>query len=71
MRVCVCAYVLLTRTMCACLCRVSAPASASASVLATRQEEALRKGVDEFGEGNWKKIQEGDSILKNRSAVSI
>jgi len=40
-------------------------------VLATRQEEALRKGVDEFGEGNWKKIQEGDSILKNRSAVSI
>ena len=33
------------------------------------QEEALLAGVKEYGEGNWKKIQEGAALLKSRSTV--
>ena len=33
------------------------------------EEEALREGVKEYGEGFWKKIKESSQALDNRSTV--
>lgn len=35
------------------------------------EEEALREGVKEHGEGYWKKIKESFQALENRSAVGL